>query len=410
MNSGSFDSQNETAFCMSDFVKRKPKVSARPILSLDVFGKEESKCPAVLDVGQVKLTHNARTALAHALRHANIGHGASVMLPAYHCPAMVTPIAWVGAEPIFYPIRSDTSVDIDVLPKYIRSDTRAIIAVHYFGFIQDMRSLRKFCDERKLILIEDCAHAFFGSVNGQVIGSSGDYAIASIMKFLPIYEGGCLVSARRSLEDIKISYGGLFLQLKSALNTLEIACEYGRLPLVNIFLRVKSWIWNRLKSKHDEGKSPKQLDLFENTTGDDYKFDPNLIGLSMSWSSIAVMKSMSFSYACERRRANYKVLLNALSNIKGAQPLFDNLPDNVYPQVFPMLMDFPDKVFKPLKCLGIPIIRFGEYRWKGVDASTCPVSDELSRRVFQIPCHQSLTPEELRWMIDSIISVLNGIR
>ncbi|CAG1022665.1 partial GDP-perosamine synthase, partial [Methylococcales bacterium] len=149
------------------FMGGMPHIPARPVLSLDDFGLESSPCATVLDAGQAKLTLNARTALAHALLHAKIGRGNSVLLPAYHCPAMVSPLAWLGVEPVFYPIRQDTSVDVNVLSGLVRPDTRAVLAVHYFGFIQDMRPLREFCDIHGLVLIEDCAHAFFGSVDGQ---------------------------------------------------------------------------------------------------------------------------------------------------------------------------------------------------------------------------------------------------
>ncbi len=394
---------------MLDITKAKPKIPAQSVLSLDVFGKEAFKCPTVLDVGEVRLTVNARTAFALALRDASIGHGASVLIPAYHCPAMVSPVIWMGAEPIFYPICSDTSVDVNVLNKYIRSDTRALVAVHYFGFIQDLRPLRSFCDKHNLILIEDCAHTFFGNFEGRAVGSSGDYAIASIMKFLPIYEGGCIASSSRSLAGITMSSDGFFLQCKSALNSIEMACEYARLPWFNYLLEIKQWIWDWLKSGAKKNRSSSPLvDSVGELPAEGTIFDPSLLERKMSWSAIAIMKTMSVSRAYARRRANYITLLNALGNIAGGRPLFGRLPENVCPQVFPMLVDAPSEVFPVLKKMGVPIIRFGEYRWNGVDGAICPVSDKLSRHVFQFPCHQSLTKEELEWMIRSIIAALQG--
>jgi dTDP-4-amino-4,6-dideoxygalactose transaminase len=382
------------------------RIPARPVLSFNIFRLATSRCASVLDAGESRLTLNARAALAHAMLHANIGRGHSVLVPAYHCPAMVSPLAWLGIQPIFHPIRPDTSVDIDALARLVRPDTRAVIAVHYFGFIQDLRPLRQFCDARGLLLIEDCAHAFFGNIAGRPIGQYGDYAIASIMKFLPVYEGGCLVSSKRSLADLKMRHGGIFFQLKSALNALELACDHGRLPWLSYLLEAKAWAWQKLKSGRKLGDTLKSARSVGEADGEGFEFAPVDLHVSMSWFSIGIMKSMSFSLACSRRRRNYETLFDALRDIPGAKPLYPQLPEGVYPQVLPMLMDEPEKVFDALKRAGVPIIRFGEYRWQGVDESTCKVSTELSRRVFQFPCHQSLRAAELDWIIATIKSVL----
>ncbi len=118
------------------------------------------------------------------------------------------------------------------------SRTRALIAAHYFGFPQDGRSLRSFCDERGLIFVEDCAHAFFGEFDGGPPGLHGDYAVASTMKFFPIHDGGVLVSARHSLDAVRTRSRGLRFELKSAVNILEQAAEVGRLRSLSGPLRV----------------------------------------------------------------------------------------------------------------------------------------------------------------------------
>ena len=135
-----------------------------------------------------RLASSGRVAIALALRHLGIRPGEQVLLPAYHCTAMVEPVQWASAAPVFYRIHPDTSVDLEHLQRLLTPLTRAVIVVHYFGFPQQLSSLRAFCDTHRLALIEDCAHAFFGEEAGRPLGSCGDYAIASAMKFFPIYE------------------------------------------------------------------------------------------------------------------------------------------------------------------------------------------------------------------------------
>ena len=106
------------------------------------------------------------------------------------------------------------------------------------------------------------------------------------------------------------------------------------------------------------------------------------------------------------RRRNYLKLEQALRGIDGCQPLFAQLPERVYPWVFPLLTDEPAQVFDYLKLRGVPIIRFGEYLWDGIDAEVCFHSVDLSRRVMSFSCHQELTDQELDWMIRLIKEAL----
>lgn len=196
--------------------------------------------------------------------------------------------------------------------------------------------------------------------------------------------------------------------MKSALNTVEMACHYGRLPGFAYGLALKDRLWRLYKALAGRS-SPLPAAIGEDVEGGtDYVFDPSRLETPMSWSSTAIVRGVSMSRACAKRRANFLRLLDGLGNVHGGKPLFSDLQEGVYPQVFPMVMDEPEKVFPALKLRGVPVIRFGEFRWKGVDGTVCPVSDDLSRRVFQFPCHQALTIEEVDWLIETVRSVLGG--
>jgi hypothetical protein len=82
------------------------------------------------------------------------------------------------------------------------------------------------------------------------------------------------------------------------------------------------------------------------------------------------------------------------------------LPEGVFPYVFPLVTDEPERKFPALKNAGVPVIRFGEFLWESMDATTCPISVDLSRRVLQFPCHQELSLAEMTWMISEARNVL----
>lgn len=366
-----------------------------------------ARVACALDAGRTLQLTSGRSGIALALRHLGIARGDEVLVPAYHCTSMIEPVVWSGGAPVFYRIRRDTAVDLDDVQQRITPRTRALLVVHYFGFPQNLVALRAFCDHHRLALIEDCAHALFGEYADRPLGSYGDYAITSSMKFFPIYDGGHLVSAYRDIQRIDLESGSLAFEAKAAINAIEYALEYDRLGALKYMLAsvlwVKNKIWDRLKANDPEkghrAHGPSAAD-------GDYAFDPGWLMKRMSVWSRLLMATVARSRITAKRRDHYMALLDALSALPGCEPLFPELPRGVVPYVFPLLVDEPERVFPVLKRQGVPILRFGEYLWEGVDELVCPVTADLSRRLFQFPCHQELRREELAWMIDRVKGAL----
>jgi dTDP-4-amino-4,6-dideoxygalactose transaminase len=266
--------------------------------------------------------------------------------------------------------------------------------------------IREFCDRHGLLMLEDCAHCFLGEHKGKPVGSYGDYAIASSMKFFPIYEGGCLVSAHHSLDAVKLQSAGLGFEAKAAVNTLEEGFEYKRLGLVKALLWLpmflKDVLWRQIKAH----KADRVESFAPGSSDGGFSFDPNWLDKRSSFFSRHMLKAVSRRRMGALRRKNYLKLHEALHGMPGCRSLFPSLPDGVYPWVFPLLSDDPHTFFTALKMQGVPIIRFGEYLWPGVDASVCPSSVDLSQRVMSFSCHQELREEELDWMISKIKDAL----
>ncbi|MBN9132355.1 MAG: aminotransferase class I/II-fold pyridoxal phosphate-dependent enzyme [Nitrosospira multiformis] len=385
----------------------KPRIPTFPILSLQSFAVPQGEhVPSILDFPLVKFVTSGRVAIALALQQMKIGKDDKVLLPAYHCAAMVEPIIWVGATPVFYKIHPDTSVDLEDVRSRLDSSTKLILVAHYFGFPQDMAKIRNFCDEHRIFLLEDCAHSFFGEFEGRPLGSFGDYAVASSMKFFPIYEGGCLVSSRHDLASLMLTSAGAGFELKAMLNVLEKGFEYGRLPflqrLIHGPLRLKNFIWDTLKERILKEKST----LGPGASEGGFGFEAKWVSKRSALISTYLIRKVSKKRIAENRRQNYVKFLQTLTGLPGCYFLFPDLPKGVFPYVFPLVVDDPEKRFRALKNAGIPVIRFGEFLWEGMEATTCKTSVDLSRRVLQFPCHQELSQQEMAWMISEIRTVL----
>ena len=385
----------------------KPRVPLHPVLSFRSPSRPRlagEHPPAVIDAGRVEYTTSGRASIARALLRMALGNARSVLMPAYHCTAMVEPVVWAGGEPVFYRIREDLSVDLDDVAGKLDETTRVLLITHYFGFPQDGARIRAFCNAHGLALIEDCAHAFFGGTLERPIGSHGHFAVASPWKFFPCFDGGCLVSHDTAAREHALHGAGKGFEFKAAINAVEGAMNYSRLKgaswLLHPLIGAKDVLWNRLK-RNESLAVPANAAM-----NGGLAFEPFWVDKRMSHFSRTVLRCTDFASVQNARRANYRRLRDELSGLPLAQPLKPGLPDDVVPYVFPLHVERPEEVFAELKLLGIPILRFGETLWPGMDSSVCAVSNRYSRDVFQFPCHQELTDEEMDWMIGGIRTVL----
>ena len=385
------------------------QVPALPVLEIGAFSLSiHPESSGILANDNVLHFYSGRYALAMALKLAGIKAGDRVLLPAYHCLAMVEPLLLAGARPIYYSLNQNLSANLAHIEKCVAS-VKAIIAVHYFGFPKDLRPIRNLADHFGVVLIEDCAHACFGCINENALGSLGDYAIASPMKFFPIGHGGVLASARHRLVETAVKDPPLKVELKTAFNLLEQAHTYSRIGrlggMLNILIQTKNRLI-RIKQR-SQFLAPHSIDS-PAIAAPEYAMDSRWLGWRSSRVSRFLLRHARIDVLIERRRHHYKALLNAIAGRRDCHPLFPELTDGVVPQVFPLYVNRCLPVFVSLKRQGVPIIRFGEFLDAAVDSDLCPVSVDYSEHVLQFPCHQTLRDEEITWIIERLIIALDA--
>lgn len=386
-----------------------------PVLSLDALRRAAPASvalPSLLDAGAARMVTSGRIAIGLALREIGVGAGDIVLVPAYHSLSMIPPVLWLGAQVVFYRIHPDTTADLNDIAAKFGPSVKAVMVTHFFGIPQDLAPLRALCDSHGMALLEDCAHCFFGRFGETPVGTSGDYAIGSSMKFFPIYEGGCLVSARHPLDAVRLRSAGAGFEAKAALAALEASFGYGRLPavraLLTLPLRLKSALWGALKARRAAaGADAAASALAPDSSDSSFNFDPLWIDKRSSMFSRLTLRAVSYRRIVSLRRRHYLALQAALGKLPGCRPLFQSLPDGACPWVFPLLVDQPEAVFARLQAAGVPMVRFGASLWPGVDATVCANSVALGRHLIAFPCHQALREAESRWMITAVRDALD---
>jgi perosamine synthetase len=374
-----------------------PVLPSHPVLRFGELCRDEAIEPSILDVGTHVFTTSGRVAIAHALQLLSCTSEHEVLLPAYHCAAMRTPIEWLGARPRFYRLHPDLSVDLEDVKTRIGPKTHSLIMAHFFGFPQDIGVVRQLCHAHGVYLIEDCAHAFFGRVHGEPVGSFGDYAIASTMKFFPSFDGGVLASRTHTINGIDWRNGGMRFAIKASVNMLERAAKYGRLRPLDSVLCAGSTAVGWLRSYGATATKVRGASRGPQAAEGSAGFDPEWMHVRMSWPSVLAMRATSWSHIIAGRRRNYQWLAERVEGLQGVRVVSPGLEEHVVPYVVPLLFDSWSAAFESLKTRGVPL-----FRWEDVPGGICDVSTRYSWQLFQIPCHEGLRQEELDWLYQCI--------
>src|SRR5262249_55787128 len=134
----------------------------------------------------------ARSGIYHLLRALGCDTGATVLMPDYHSGVEVWAARTAGARVRYYHMRRNLTPDLDEIRDLSRG-ARVLYAIHYLGWPQPIRKMRELCNERGIVLFEDCALSLLSQFDGRPLGTFGDYSVFCLYKTLPVPNGGVLV-------------------------------------------------------------------------------------------------------------------------------------------------------------------------------------------------------------------------
>ena len=205
----------------------------------------EEKLADYVGVSHCITCANGTDAITLALMAWGIGAGDAVFVPDFtffssgECPAIV------GATPIFVDVNQRTfNIDsvkleqaiLDILDEGV-SKPRAVVTVDLFGLPADYPKIKAVCEKYNLLLLEDGAQGFGGSINGKMACSFGDIATTSFFPAKPLGcygDGGAIftdndewAAVLRSLvvhgKSGNDKYNNVRIGMNSRLDTLQAA-------------------------------------------------------------------------------------------------------------------------------------------------------------------------------------------
>jgi dTDP-4-amino-4,6-dideoxygalactose transaminase len=106
-------------------------------------------------------------------------------------------LQWQEITPVFCDVDPKTfTIDPEHVERMITPRTTAILGVHLWGRVCNVRALESIARRRRLKLVFDAAHAFGCSHDGVMVGNFGDAEVLSFhaTKFLNTLEGGAVTT------------------------------------------------------------------------------------------------------------------------------------------------------------------------------------------------------------------------
>lgn len=229
---------------------------------------------------------NGTDAITIALRTWEIGKGDAVFVPDFtffssgECPADV------GATPVFVDVDHRTyNLDTEKLEEAVRKviaegryNAKAVVAVDLFGLPANYSAIRAVCNKYGLLLMEDAAQGFGGSINGKMTCSFGDISTTSFFPAKPLGcygDGGAIFTDNdewadlirsicvhgkdtSNLNDPNAKYNNIRIGKNSRLDTLQAAVL---LPKFKAFVDYELADVNKVACWYTEGLKDTELIL-----------------------------------------------------------------------------------------------------------------------------------------------------
>lgn len=336
------------------------------------FGAELA---AYLDVKHVIPCANGTDALQIALMALGLKPGDEVITPSFTYIATVEVVALLQLKPVFVDVDEDTfTMNIDSVRKAITAKTKAIIPVHLYGQTVDMEALIALANEFNIPLIEDNAQAIGGTYtfSDGTQKKTGSMGLIGCTSFFPSKNLGCYGDG-----------GAIFTNDDALAEKLMMIANHGQ----------------KVRYYHELVGCNSRLDAIQ--------------------AAILRIKLRKLDEYCDARRRAADYYDKAFAGHPNIIPPFraayshhvfhqytlkvthvdrDKIPDLLSARGIPSMIYYP-----------VPSHKQDMLKDFGGASYELPVTDYLNSCVISLPIHTELTDEELKYISDNFIDVVNSL-
>ena len=334
--------------------------------------------------------YRARNAIYHLFRALlDTNPGLTVLAPDYNSGNEILAMRAAGVSLHYCPVRSDMRLDPEDVERACRIHNPDLLyVIHYAGWPQPMTELVALCRRRGMLLVEDCALSLLSELDGQPLGSFGDWSVFCLYKTLPLPNGALLIQngpRLDSLERLRLRDAGSASVLG---RTAELLVQRirGRANTVGAALQLV---------KRGMGRAAGALDVRRANVGD-IGFNSDEVDLAMSAMSQRLLTRFDYPEIRRRRVQNYRRLADRLGG--AAAPVFESLPDGVCPLFFPVFVHDKQATAERLRARGVDALEFWNDSSEPGGHEMGPDARFLRRHVLELPIHQDLTARHIDYI------------
>jgi perosamine synthetase len=333
---------------------------------------------------------NATAALELAAQMCLFKEGDEIIAPSHTFTASVYPFIKKGAKVVWADIDLNTRViTLENIKKCITPKTKAIVAVHLYGFIiPEIEEIANFAKENGILLIEDAAQALGTSINGKKAGTFGDFGVFSFhshKNITTLGEGGMLIVKDKKYADIipMLRHNGhcdfSFERedyWKPAMGNVDLPELNGEYLMPNNYCigEVECALGTKLLDRIDEINAFKRKRAMrfidELSEFDDLVF-----------------------HRVNDERHNYHLLAAYVKNKKRDEIMKKLVYD------------------KKIQCVVqyYPLNRYPLYKKLGFGNANCPNTDEFFDNMISFPFHHWMSDEDFEYMLESTKEVMKEV-
>lgn len=352
-----------------------------------------------------RYTYNGSAAIHAALQDMELEHGAGVLLPAYCCGAELGPFEQRACTLYFHDVTPHFQVRAEDIERILsaHADIRVMLLTHYLGLPQpEVDVIAEHCRQHGVCLIEDCAHALYTETDGRSIGQSGDYAIFSMRKTLPLSEGGALVG-RRALT-VAADVAPRTPSFIASLSRLAYSFQQGARSGVNHqgralqrYLTLGLWALPAVLAKlaRVTGLVPAHRWLTPDVEGEEAY---PVFGQGISGFSRRLLECTDGSRVRALRRHNHARWVTRVTGMPGVGIVHRDLPDGVCPLYFLVSVTDPGGCVKRLAERDIEAFNWWQHLSPRIAWGNYPVARQLKQSLLALPLHQGLEEADIEHM------------
>ena len=168
----------------------------------------ETKFASLIGAKYAIGVNSGTDAIKLSLKALNVKAGDEVITAANTFVATVGAITEIGAKPVYVDCDDTFCMNVNLVEKKITKKTKAIVPVHFTGYMVNMPKLIKISKKYKIPLVEDACQSILGEINKKKAGTWGSFGAFSLhpLNNINVWSDGGIITtnSKKYYEKLKL--------------------------------------------------------------------------------------------------------------------------------------------------------------------------------------------------------------